>query len=113
MKDKARKDPEDLYAHRNDPGEWANEPAQIEVRSARMSVVSFRLPAEELEILSDAARAMGETLSEYIRTAVKWRVQGIALSGMTVAVSGTMVTSHPRAWTESATRYNEPVPVNS
>lgn len=115
MKGKARKDPEDLYIHRNDPREWAKEPDQIEVRNTRTSVVSFRLPAEELEALSDAARTRGETLSEYIRTAIEWRVRGIAVSGMTLAFSGPMVSAHPGTWTEapqSATRYNEPVPAN-
>lgn len=115
MKRKARKDPEDLYIHRNDLGEWAKEPDQIEVRSNRTAVVSFRLPAEELEALSEAARTTGETLSEYIRTAIQWRLRGIAVSGMTLAFSGPMVSAHPGTWTEgpqSATHYNEPVPAN-
>ncbi len=110
MNEKGRNDSEDLHAHRNDPDEWADEPVQIEVRNARSSVVSFRLPAEELEALSDAARTAGETLSEYIRTAIQFRVQGIAPGVMTMVFSGTLITSNVGAWSEagqSETTYNK------
>jgi hypothetical protein len=102
MNENTRKDSDDLYAHRNDPDEWANEPDQIEVRNTRTSVVSFRVPAEELEALTEAARKAGETLSEYIRSAIQLRVHGIALSGVTVAFSGTLITSTAGSWTEAA-----------
>ncbi len=102
MTDKARKDSDDLYAHRNDPNEWATEPEPIEVRSARTSVVSFRMPADELEALSEAAKRVGESLSEYIRTAIQFRVQGIGLRGITLAFSGAVITANAGAWSEAS-----------
>jgi len=60
------------------------------------------MPADELEALSEAAKKVGETLSEYIRTAVQFRVQGIAVNGMTVAFSGAVITANAGAWTETA-----------
>ncbi len=81
-------DAEELYQHRNDPDEWETEEEQIEVRPSRTSVVSFRLPAEEMVQLERAAKDAGQTLSEYIRTAIIMRrVHGNSLMPGTYNVS--------------------------
>jgi Ribbon-helix-helix protein, copG family len=43
-------------------------------------VVSFRIPWDELEELDEAATAEGESLSEFIRKAVRFRLAGIAIA---------------------------------
>jgi hypothetical protein len=73
MSDKQHEAAEELFQHRNDPDEWETEEEHIEARPARTSVVSFRLPAEEMELLDQAAKGAGQTLSEYIRTAITMR----------------------------------------
>jgi len=73
MSDQQHKEAEELYQHRDDPDEWETEEEHIEARPARTSVVSFRLPSEEMELLDQAAKAAGQTLSEYIRTAIMMR----------------------------------------
>ena len=69
---------EELWEHRHDPEEWSEEAVEIESRPTGSTVVSFRLPWEEYETLEDAASATGESLSEFIREAVRIRLQGIA-----------------------------------
>jgi hypothetical protein len=64
----------ELYEHRHDPGEWSDEPVQIETRPVRSEVVSFRLPTPELTLLESAAGQAGESVSRFIRTAVNERV---------------------------------------
>ncbi len=66
----------ELYESRNDPEEWSEEAEEIEVKPRRSSVVSFRLPPEELDALEQAMEQTGETLSEYVRTALALRIHG-------------------------------------
>ena len=78
-----KKDPiEELREHRHDPKEWGEEAVEIEARPTGSTVVSFRLPYGEYEVLEDAATAKGESLSEFIREAVRMRLglDGIALA---------------------------------
>ncbi len=63
-------DAEELFRHRHDPEEWETEEEVIEVRPTRTSVVSFRVPSEEMEWLERAAKEAGQTLSEFIRAAL-------------------------------------------
>jgi uncharacterized protein (DUF1778 family) len=69
---------EELWEHRHDPEEWGEEAVEIEARPTGSTVVSFRLPYEEYEALEVAASERGETLSEFIREAVRLRLQGYA-----------------------------------
>ncbi len=79
---------EELYRHRHDPGEWEAEEEQIDVRPARTSVVSFRVPTPELDQLERAAQAAGQTLSVYIRTAITQHLsQGSATLPVTFNIS--------------------------
>lgn len=77
----------ELYEHRQDPGEWEQEPERIEVRPARSSVLSVRLPRAEFDALEEAARAAEETLSEYVRRAVMQRIQGTGMPASATVVS--------------------------
>jgi hypothetical protein len=81
-----RDEAREVFAHRDDPDEWDDQPEQIEVAPARSEVVSFRLPSEELDSLEEAASRAGESLSEYIRTALAVRLHGQPI-GPSVEVS--------------------------
>lgn len=57
-----------LYASVRDEGA-----VEVEARPTGFTVVSFRLPYEEYEALEEAASEGGETLSDYIRAALRLR----------------------------------------
>lgn len=101
MKKQSRAKVEDLYEHRHDSGEWEDEPTQIEVRSPRSAVVSFRMPPDEFESLTAAAERTGERLSQYIRAAIQMRVHGLSVTGLTYAFAGATVTTRAGAWSET------------
>lgn len=65
---------DDLYEHRNDPDEWDDQRVEVGVRPADREVVSFRLPSDELDRLVEAAQAAGESLSQFVRTALSARL---------------------------------------
>lgn len=62
---------DDLYESRYDPDEWDERPVQIEVRPTGSEVVSFRLPADELDRIVEA----GESLSQFVRGALRDRLE--------------------------------------
>lgn len=66
---------DDLYENRYDPDEWDEQPIQIEVRPTGSEVVSFRLPADELDRIVEAAEKSGESLSEFVRGALRDRLE--------------------------------------
>ena len=68
----------EIWEHRDDPKEWGEE-EEIEVRSRRSSVLSFRLPSEEFAALEQAMEQTGESLSEFIRKALAIRLHGIPI----------------------------------
>lgn len=68
----------ELYESRNDPEEWSEEAEEIEVKPRRSSVLSFRLPPEELNALEEAMAQTGESLSEYVRGALALRLHADA-----------------------------------
>lgn len=91
-------DATNLHEHRHDPGEWSAKPVRVDVRLAKTSVVSCRLPTAELEELVEAAERAGETVSDYIRGAVTLRreltafgvrIPGIAAFGIQFSFPGT------------------------
>lgn len=69
-----------LEATRNDPGEWSDEAVEVTVRPQRSQVVSFRLPSEELDRLTRAIEASGESLSEFVRNAIEMRLESRELA---------------------------------
>ncbi len=86
MSESRRKLAEELYEHRNDPGEWGEEVEEIEVKPRRSSVLSFRLPTEELDTLERDMARTGETLSEYIRNALAMRLHGETVAGVMAGI---------------------------
>lgn len=65
----------ELYEHRNDPDEWDDNAVEIDVQPSGSEVVSFRIPSEEFDRVSRAAREAGESLSEFVRSAVRIRLE--------------------------------------
>jgi hypothetical protein len=65
---------EELHRMREDPSAWDDEPTPIRVGERKTEVVSFRLPSEELDQLEEAAAAVGESLSQYVRRALRARM---------------------------------------
>ncbi|WP_420622816.1 hypothetical protein [Candidatus Poriferisodalis sp.] len=65
----------ELYKHRDDPGEWDDQPVEIDVRPGGSEVVSFRIPTEELDSVTEAARVAGESLSQFVRGALSARLK--------------------------------------
>jgi len=51
-------------------------------------IVSFRLSADELEAVQLAARAIGESVSEFIRGALALRVHGVPVGPAVEITSG-------------------------
>jgi len=99
MKDKSEMDTEErlaeeLYDHRDDPGEWSDEAEEVEVRPASSGMVSFRLPRDELAALSTDATTAGLSVSEVIRLALKFRRMVGSSAGlpMIISLGGTPVT---------------------
>lgn len=74
----SERDVEEVFEHRDDDGEWDDEPADVVVRTTRSEVVSFRLPSEEMDKLHAAANGAGESISEFVRKAVTQRIEGRA-----------------------------------
>lgn len=64
----------ELHAHRNDPDEWDETPVQTEVRPQRAVVTSVRLPVAEFIAVQKAAKAAGQTVSEFVRSAIAMRL---------------------------------------
>jgi len=76
VSDSAEREARELLQHRDDPGEWGEEPEQVDVKPSRSEVVSFRVPSDELDVLEKAATRSGESLSEFIRKALALRLYG-------------------------------------
>lgn len=99
--DKRDNEAQEMYEHRHDPGEWEEAPERIEVRPARSSVLSVRLPRVEFDALEEAATAAGETLSEYVRRAVMERIEGMGMpAGVGMVSRSLAVVGHPLELTE-------------
>lgn len=62
---------DEIHEHRDEDGEWDEQADQIEVRPARTEIVSFRLPLDELDKVQELAATAGESLSGFIRLALR------------------------------------------
>jgi Ribbon-helix-helix protein, copG family len=93
MNEKERELAEELELTRDDPGEWSDERAVIEVAPARSQVVSFRLPIDELERLNVLTDATGESLSDFIRQSIAFRVRHVIAPAVGVTHSAFPSTS--------------------
>jgi hypothetical protein len=76
----------ELEETRDEKGEWGDESVEVDVRPSRMQVVSFRMPLEELETVVAAAKAAGESLSEFVRTSIALRLSPRAYGGPFVTI---------------------------
>ena len=66
---------DELDATRGDESEWKKEPANIEVRTTGSSqVVSFRMPPEEFDAMTEALSLSGQSVSEFVRSAIQLRL---------------------------------------
>ena len=68
------RDVEELHASRDDPDEWDDETAEIHVRPMTTSVVSFRMPHDDLNRLQSISRARGESISDFVRDSIRVRI---------------------------------------
>jgi len=78
----------ELHDHRHDPDEWAEEAEPVRARPMGSSVVSFRMPTDEFYALQEVALASSESLSDYIREAVRMRRLGVRETVIRVTSSG-------------------------
>ena len=77
---------EELRADRDDPDAWDEAPAAVRVRPRTTSVVSFRISRDDLDSLQDVTGARGESISDFVRDAIRARI--CLLSGPGEADSG-------------------------
>lgn len=82
----------ELQARRDEVAEW--EPVEVEKSMQRGVLTSFRLPALEFVALQKAAQASGETLSEFIRSAVALRLHGKPVPTAVQISSGAQEVDH-------------------
>ena len=75
------RDAEELHASRDDPDEWDDETAEVHVRPMTTSVVSFRMPHDELNRLQSISRARGESISEFVRDSIRVRIGHLSDAG--------------------------------
>lgn len=75
MTDQEKELAEELERTRDDEGEWGEDRIDVAIRPSRSQVVSFRLPLEELETLTQVTAVTGESLSDFIRTAIAQRIR--------------------------------------
>ena len=68
------RDVEELHTSRDDPDEWDDQTAEVHVRPMTTSVVSFRMPHDELNRLQGIARARGENISDFVRDSIRVRI---------------------------------------
>jgi hypothetical protein len=64
---------EELRQHQHDSSVWSDASDQAVVLPTQTSVVTVQMPKEEFFALVKAAKNAGESLSDYIRAAVKLR----------------------------------------
>lgn len=69
----------ELDEGRGDEGKWKRAAVDIEVKPSRAQVVSFRMPSTEFDEMMQSAEAAGETMSEYIRGAIRLRNMAMPL----------------------------------
>jgi hypothetical protein len=75
-----------LYAERNEAGGWDEAPIKAQVQRHRAVVTSLRLPVGEFTAVQKAAKASGQTVSDFIRAAIGIRLHGaVRLGGLQIA----------------------------
>ena len=110
-------DLEALHAHKDDPDEWDEAPAEVSVRPSPGEVVSFRIPGDELDRLQQAAAEAGVTLSQFIRDALRDKIEGKPWSSLDEVTSGlvklTLGAEWPRRHAVVSATWDRGVPVHT
>jgi hypothetical protein len=107
MTDQERELAEELERSRDDDGEWGEDRVDVDIRPSRSQVVSFRLPLEELEVLTAMTTATGESLSDFIRSAIEHRIRHVMAPSVYVThTAASMTVVHA----PSTSGRNEPDP---
>jgi hypothetical protein len=65
-----------LHAGRNEQTEWEETPIEAEIQTQRAVVTSLRLPVNEFTAVQNAAKAAGQTVSDFIRNAIATKLHG-------------------------------------
>jgi pectin methylesterase-like acyl-CoA thioesterase len=75
-----------LYAGRNEASDWDETSIEAQVQPHRAVVTSLRLPVDEFTAVQKAAKASGQTVSEFIRAAIGIRLRGgVRLNALQIA----------------------------
>ncbi len=75
-----------LYAGRNETGGWDETSIEAQIQPHRAVVTSLRLPVGEFTAVQKAARASGQTVSDFIRAAIGIKLHGaVRLGGLQIA----------------------------
>ena len=75
-----------LHARRDESGDWDETPIEARVQRQRAVVTSLRLPVGEFVAVQRAAKTAGQTVSEFIRSAIATRLHGgIHVTAMQIA----------------------------
>lgn len=84
-----------LHADRSDAAKWEDTAVEAEVQSQRAVITSLRLPVGEFVALQRAAKAAGQSVSEYVRNAISLMLHGgAAVNAFQVAMSSSEARSH-------------------
>lgn len=67
---------ERLFSERNDPGAWEQKASDVKVRQPVSEVLSVRVPSDVLDSVEEAARVLGESISEFVRGAILLKLNG-------------------------------------
>ena len=75
-----------LYAGRAESSDWDETPVDAEIQPQRAVVTSLRLPVNEFTAVQNAAKAAGQTVSDFIRNAIATRLRGgIRITALQIA----------------------------
>jgi hypothetical protein len=84
-----------LQADRSAAAKWEDTAVEAEVQSQRAVITSLRLPVGEFVALQRAAKAAGQSVSEYIRNAISLVLHGgVAVNAVRVTMSSSEARSH-------------------
>jgi hypothetical protein len=67
-----------LHARRGESGDWDDTPIEARVQPQRAVVTSLRLPVEEFVAVQSAAKSAGQTVSDFIRSAIATKLHGVS-----------------------------------
>jgi len=102
-----------LHVRRDESGDWDEAPIEAKVQPQRAVVTSLRLPIAEFVAIQAAAKTAGQTVSEFLRSAIATRLHGgIRVPSMHIAAGSSEGRSQAtvRASTLEGGQTNNPGP---